>query len=432
MTKKVYVLGAYGLIGSACVNRLLTAGFEVIGVGRSLEKGLRSNRQIEWRITDISKNSPQSWGDILGDADVIVNAAGALQDGPRDNLEAIHVKLMENITLALEDRNVTFIQISAAGAEENSSTEFMRTKARGDKILMASKLQWQIFRPSLVLSRDAYGGTALLRAAAAFPLINFQIFPQAQVQTVSVEDVSHAVAKAANGLIPSGTIADLTEPNSQSFDELKCRFRDWLGFPKWRVNVPVPRWIVYGIGKLADFAGLLGWRSPLRTNSLRSLEDGITANARSWKKTGNLPCRSLEDTLAAMPATLQERWFSRLYLMLPLSVCGLALFWLASGAIGLFALGDALEVLVSRGMSTELSMALVVVGAIADILLGLAVLMRQFSRMACIGMITLSVAYLLSSLATAPDLWLDPLGPLVKVIPSIILAVFTMSILDER
>lgn len=432
MTKKVYVLGAYGLIGSACVNRLLTAGFEVIGVGRSLEKGLRSNRQIEWRIADISKTSQQSWGDILGDADVIVNAAGALQDGPRDNLEAIHVKLVENITRALDGRNVTFIQISAAGADENSSTEFMRTKARGDKILMASKLHWLIFRPSLVLSRDAYGGTALLRAAAAFPLINFQIFPQSKVQTVSVEDVSHAVAKATNGLIPRGTVADLTEPNSQSFGELKQRFRDWLGFPEWRVNVPVPRWTVYSIGKIADFAGLLGWRSPLRTSSLRSLEQGITANAHSWQQTGNLPFRSLEDTLAAMPATLQERWFSRLYLMLPLSVCGLALFWLASGAIGLFALDDALEVLVSRGISTELSMALVVVGAIADIFLGLAVLMRQFSRLACIGMISLSVAYLLSSLVTAPDLWLDPLGPLVKVIPSIILAVFTMSILDER
>lgn len=432
MKKKVYVLGAYGLIGSACVRHLLHAGFDVTGVGRSLKKGLQSNNRIEWCITDIARASVSDWSEMLKEADIVVNAAGALQDGGRDNLEAIHVTLIENITRALEGRDVQFIQISAAGATEQASTSFMQSKARGDRILINSQIPWQIFRPSLVISRDAYGGTALLRAAAAFPLINFQIFPETPIQTVSIDDVTYAVVKAANGAIRSGTIADLTEPNSHRFDDLKTAFRQWLGLPAWTINVKIPDAITRLLGKCADLAGLLGWRAPLRTNALKSLQDGITADADSWQKTGNPPCRSLDDTLSAMPATVQERWFARLYLMLPLAIGILSLFWIASGTIGFYALNDARHILVDRGMSPEAGTFLVIIGAVADIVLGTAVLVRRFSKYACLGMIAVSAGYLVSSLATAPDLWLDPLGPLVKVVPSIILTLFTLGILDDR
>ncbi|NIZ00393.1 SDR family oxidoreductase [Thalassospira lucentensis] len=432
MKKKVYVLGGYGLIGSACIQKLIVAGFDVIGVGRSLQKGMSSNNRINWRITDISKTSVAEWSEILTDADVVVNAAGALQESARDNLEAIHVTLLENITEALNGRDLTFIQISAAGANEQASTEFMRSKARGDKTLMDSQLDWHILRPTLVISRQAYGGTAILRAAAAFPFANIKIFADSQIQTVSIDDVTNAVAKAANGLIPKRTVADLTEENSQSFDELKRHFRDWLGLPAWRINIVVPQCAIALLGKFADLTGLFGWRSPLRTNALQALKDGIKGDAYSWQKTESLACRSLNETLDSMPATIQERWFSKLYLMLPLAICFLSIFWLSSGIIGIYALSDAQQILTNRGMPAELSKLLVLAGSIADIGLGAAILIRRFSRVACLGMITISIGYLLSSLATAPDLWLDPLGPLIKVIPSIVLTLFTLAILDER
>ncbi len=432
MTKKVYVLGAYGLIGSACVRSLLRSGFDVTGVGRSLKKAQQSNSQIKWCIADIAKASVADWSEMLADADIVVNAAGALQDGATDNLEAIHVTLIDNITRALAGRDVQFIQISAVGANAQASTSFMQSKARGDRILMDSPIPWQIFRPSLVISRDAYGGTALLRAAAAFPLINFQIFPETRIQTVSIDDLTYAIVKAANGVIPKGTIADITEQGSHSFDELKSAFRQWLGLPAWKLKIRVPGCLTRLVGKCADLAGLLGWRAPLRTNALKSLQDGIIGDANSWLKTGNPPFRSLEDTLTAMPSTLQERWFARLYMMLPVSICILSLFWLASGAIGFYALSDARQILSDRGMPAEAATLLVVMGSIADIVLGTGILVRRFSKYACFGMIALSAGYLISSLATAPDLWLDPLGPLVKVVPSIILTLFTLSILDER
>ncbi|RCK30803.1 SDR family oxidoreductase [Thalassospira lucentensis] len=432
MNKKVYVLGGYGLIGSACIHRLVSAGFDVTGVGRSLEKGRRSNDQVKWHAVDIGTASAAEWKERLRDADIIVNAAGALQDGARDDLNAIHVNSIENITQALAGTAVTFIQVSAAGASEQASTEFMRSKARGDNVLMNSQLNWHVLRPTLVISRDAYGGTALLRAAAAFPLVNIQIFPDAQIQTVSIDDLTRAITKAATGLLPQNTIADITEEESQGFDELKMEFRSWLGLKPWCVTLPAPSWSIKLIGLIADMFGQLGWRSPLRTTALETLKSGICGNAQTWKMTGNQNCRSMKETMASMPATIQERWFAKLYLGLPLAITVLAIFWLASGIIGIVSFPTAQDVLTKRGISDDLAQLLILSGIIADITLGAAVLVRKLSRLACIGMITISAAYIIASLLTAPDLWLDPLGPMIKVIPSIVLTVFTISILEER
>ncbi|MBA8853568.1 hypothetical protein FHW20_004551 [Ochrobactrum intermedium] len=47
-------------------------------------------------------------------------------------------------------------------------------------------------------------------------------------------------------------------------------------------------------------------------------------------------------------------------------------------------------------------------------------------------MIVLSACYLFGGLAVAPDLWLDPLGPMVKVVPSIVLAAIIAMMQEAR
>lgn len=67
-----------------------------------------------------------------------------------------------------------------------------------------------------------------------------------------------------------------------------------------------------------------------------------------------------------------------------------------------------------------------------DLALGLALLVRRSARGACLGMAAVSLAYLAGATLLAPDLWADPLGPLVKVLPALTLAVATTAMLDRR
>ncbi|PZQ97845.1 MAG: oxidoreductase [Cereibacter sphaeroides] len=429
---KVLVLGGYGLIGSACCRALLAEGFDVRAIGRSESAARQSGLQVEWLFADLALANSAEWNRLVDGVDVVVNAAGALQDGLRDNLDAIHDRAVAAMVQALAGTHTRIVQISAAGVSPDAPTEFLRSKARGDARVASSGLDWVILRPTLVISHAAYGGTALLRAVAALPLISVRILSHSTVQTVWVGDLAQAVVDAASDRIEAGTIADLTEAGSRSFAETVLLFRRWLGLPEWKRSIDLPRVVVAPLGRIADLLGWLGWRSPLRGNALRSLESGITGDPGPWLSAGGRPCRSLEDTLVLVPASVQERWFARMYLLLPLSIAILSLFWICSGLIALVQPDRSAAVLTERGVGAGLATGVALIGGMLDVMLGFALLVRRWTVKAASGMIAVSAAYLLGSAAFAPDLWLDPLGPMLKVLPSLPLALIVAALMDER
>ncbi|WP_421980830.1 SDR family oxidoreductase [Roseibium sp.] len=432
MKKKAVVLGAYGFIGAACAKALQRRGFSVTGVGRSKTAAAQVLPGIDWVFRDIADVSASDWRTLLRDADVVVNASGALQDGARDNLMAIHETAIRNICEALKGSDTRFVQISAAGVSEEAPTDFFRSKARGDAVLMASGIDWIVLRPVLVVGAQAYGGTALLRAAAAFPLVQIMIAPQAEIKTVSVEDLAAAVAEASEGRLGSRFVADLTEDGTQTFSELTQTVRNWLGYPAWRHRLALPDWSLRLAGRAADALGWLGWRSPLRTNALLSLKGGINGDPAAWKNLGGVALRPLSETLADLPATAQERIFARFYLLLPLAIGCLSLFWILSGAFGLISLGAAKAVLTDQGVASTLAATAVIGGSIIDLILGITVLVRKWTRAACLGMIAVSFGYLGAGTVLTPHLWLDPLGVFVKVLPAIVLALVVSLVLEDR
>ena len=427
--RKALVLGAYGLIGAACCRALLAAGFEVTGGGRSARAAQRVLLGLPWVTADLAR--PLDWAGLVAGYDVVINASGALQDGLRDDLEAIHVTALSNLVKVLEGADTRLVHISAAGVSEHSETEFFRSKARGDAVLKASDVDFVILRPTLVIGPDAYGGTALLRATAGMPLVEPVVMPDARVSCVALEDVAGAVVQAAEGGIAKGTIADLTEAESRDFPETVTILRNWLGFEPWSRRLRVPGVVLQGIGMGADLLGWLGWRSPLRTTAIRQLHSGIEGDPEPWRRAGGRDCAPLPQILARMTATRQERLFARMWVMTPVTVAILSLFWIFSGLIGFAQRDAAAEVLTSRGFGLTSAMSFVLIGAVIDLGLGLAILWRAAAQWACLGMVAVSLGYLGAGTLMTPDLWADPLGPFVKVLPGIALALTGYILLEE-
>lgn len=431
---RVVVLGGYGLIGAAVMARLAEAGHQVTGIGRSGIEARRSAPDAMWEIFDIATMSVEGWKISLKDVDVLVNASGALQGGARDDLSGIHVTAPERIGAALAelDQGTLFVQISAAGVSEDASTEFFRSKARGEAAFRASGQPMVILRPTLVMAPGAYGGTALLRAAASVPFVLPRVMPGSHLQCVHIDDLCQSVQEAAEGRIAPGTVVDVTGAGVESLPDLLARIRRWLGFPPAWGRVPVPGFLLSTISVFADLAGILGWRSPLRRTAVRVLQDGVSGDATALAAAGGTPCRDLDAIFHTLPATLQDRWFARAYLLFPLAVLTLSLFWIASGVISLVSFGAAQSVLTSRGWSGESAGLAVAGGAFVDMALGVLILWRSRLRNAALGMIAVSLAYLLGATLFAPDLWLDPLGPLVKIFPTMLLVIFVLALSGDR
>lgn len=431
---RVLVLGGYGLIGLEIVRRLRADGFDVTGLGRSVAKGLRVAPDISWIGADIATlTTPESWRPHLVDIDAVVNASGALQDGARDNLAALQDEAMRALIAACEATRVArFIQISAPGATADASTAFLRTKAVADEALRASALRWTIFKPGLVISANAYGGTALVRMLAAFPVVQPLVLGGAAVKTVAATDVADAVSFA---LTHDQTTArrdfDLLEAPSHKLRDVVAKFRAWLGFAPSRAPIELPRVLGFAVARCAGFAGWLGWRSPLRTTALRVLAEDISGDASDWERVRGQPLKTLDETLRDLPSTLQERVSARATLVFPVLVQTLAGFWLASGLIGFWRADYAARVLDGVVMPSA-AMTLVLGGGVLDVVIGVGLLVRKVTRSAALVSIAVSLAYLASGTVLTPHLWADPLGPLVKIFPAMALALAVAALAEER
>lgn len=430
---KVLVLGGYGLIGEAIVGRLLRDGHHVTGLGRDVSDAQRRRPAVRWIAADMAQLlAAEDWLPLVAGMDAVVNAAGALQDGPRDRLDAIHRRSVVALVAECEQAGISrFVQISAIGADLASANPFFSTKAEGDRAIATSSLEWTILRPGLVIAPAAYGGTALLRALAAFPGFIPAVMSRQLIQTVSVTDVAEAVSRAVAGSLPPRLVVDLVEAKARSLADVLSAFRAWLGLPPARV-VPMPAIFGRLAGAVADVLGMLGWRSPLRSSALAALAVGVTGNAALWSKISDHPLQPLEATLADMPAHVQERWFARLWLAKPVIFACLSLFWLVSGIIGLIRQDEAADILVLRGVPANVANISVLAGSAADILVGATVLVRPLAKRALLAMIAITLFYLAASTLLVPGLWLAPLGPLVKTVPALCLVLVALAVLDER
>ena len=430
---RILVVGAYGFIGQGIVRNAIANGHDVVGLGRDRDVAMRVLPGIAWLIEDLENlDTTAAWQPHLVGIEIVVNAAGVLQSSARDNVTAVQLQAIEALISACELAGVQrFIQISAPMAATNAPTEFMRTKGQADSLLRTSALAWTILRPGLVIGRDSYGGTALLRSLVSIPWVQPLVNPESRVHVVSLDDLVAVVGEAVEGRLGDHFEGDVVADESVSFRELFVHFRRWLGFgdPCWAIELPA--WSTAVVARFADALGLLGWRSPMRSTAIRMMEDGISGDPRALANVSPVKIAPLSVLLQRQPATVQERWFARGYLCMPLVVATLALFWLVSGLIALVSLDAAVAVL--NGVVPEiLARVLVIGGALTDIALAVAVMMRRTARVACIGMILVTCVYLLSGTVLTPGLWLDPLGVFVKSIPAMLLAVVAMIWLQER
>ena len=89
--------------------------------------------------------------------------------------------------------------------------------------------------------------------------------------------------------------------------------------------------------------------------------------------------KTLRETLVERPAGVHDLWFARLYLMKPVIIGTLALFWLASGLIALIRFDQSAAHLVEAVGSYPVAVAATLATSFADLMLGAAVLVRRFA-----------------------------------------------------
>ena len=350
-----------------------------------------------------------------------------------DSTRAVHVEGVGALFAACERRGVRrVVHISAIGVDTVSETAFARTKREADEALIARDLDWVTLRPSVVVGRGAYGGSALIRALAALPVMVPLANADRLMQPVHVDELSDTIAFFLRSDAPVRRVLEIVGPRPITLHETIVAYRAWLGL----VPVPtigLPRVLARLAFAIGDVISLLGWRPPLRTTALRQLDRDVIGDPSEWTKITAIRPSSLKAILASDPAGAQEKWFARLYLLKALVLAVLAAFWVATGVITLYSGRPAAEALLREAGWPEAWVAVSAIGGgILDVLLGIAVAVRQTAKATLITTLVVSVGYLVAASALLPRLWIDPLGSLVKIFPIMVLTLVALAILDDR
>lgn len=427
---RIFVTGANGFIGSAIVARLLEDGHNVTAVVRNPEAMRARFPAVDVISGDFNRDiRPQDWLPRLDGVDAVINCAGALQDRHGQSLWAIHRDAPIALFDAAKAKGIRrIIQISAVSI--GADTDYARSKLAADEHLMKMDgLDWVVLRPSLVYGSGSYGGTSLMRALASCPILVPLLGKGEQAFTpIHLDDLVDCVARACQDGCYAGQVIEPCGPETMTLRDILGCYRRWLGLGPAHF-LPVPRGLVGLFAKVGDHIGT----SALTTTSLKQLDHGNDADPVAYSEVTGLRPRRFVEALSASPAQVQDRWHARLTLLRPLVWLSLIFLWAYSGILGLIAPVETFSGHLSAlGLSPDTLAWAARLFGILDIGLALAILLHF--RPALTGVVQLAVVggYSLGLTILDPGLWTEPLGPLLKNIPILVLILTWMALEDER
>jgi nucleoside-diphosphate-sugar epimerase len=439
-TPRIAVLGASGLIGQEIASRLAADGPTVVPVARRFapaQKAAFGEAARECPVVDLDA---AELGRMLAEleADVVVNCIGVLHGSRRRGTAAeVHVGFVARLVqaMAAAERPCLLVHVSIPGREAEDLTAFATSKREAERVIAAGPVPFVILRPGFVIAPAAYGGGALVRALAALPFALPEREASRPFAATDVNDIARTVAAIARrwgeGERHWRATWDVTERAPSTVGEVVDAFRRRFGGPAPRLRLPSS--LMAAAARAGDLAAHLGWSPPVRGTALAEMRRGVEGDPGLWIAATGIEPASLAGALSRLPATVQERWFARLYLAKPLILATLVVFWAASGLIALTVAFDAaVAILTAHGFPPGPARAVTVASGLADVLVGAAIAFRRTCRCGLAAGIGLSLFYMAGAALVTPDLWVEPLGALVKTGPAIVLMLVALAIADER
>lgn len=436
--RTILVLGASGLIGRFVTDDLRTRGFRVVGLARSLSPAqTMSALDVELPILSLDESALTR---LLSEhaVDIVVNCLGVLQDGPGSDTNAVHRDFVARLLLAIaaSSRAIRLVHISIPGTAQADRTAFATTKREAERLIAASDIPHAILRPGFVVAPSAYGGSAMLSALAAFPLDLPAEEMARPFQPVAVEDIAATIAWLAARDIDDASVKavswDLMQSEPITMAGVIKQFRLAFGTAGWP-HVAMPSFMLDLGAKIGDLANTLGWMPPMRSTAIAELRRGVSGDPSAWIAATGIAPKTLADAIGRHPATIQDKWFARLFLIKALIVASLVAFWLVSGFIALFvSYRAAAGILSAHNLPPALVDPITIGTSLMDMSIGVLIAFRRTAAIGLVAGIVASLGYMFGAAILTPDLWIEPLGALVKTGPAIVLMLVALLMLDNR
>ena len=240
MSKLVTIFGGSGFVGRYVAERMAKKGWRVRVAVRRPNEALFVRQygavgQVEPVLCNIRDDA--SVLAAAAGADAVVNCVGILSEVGKNKFQDVQALGSARVARVSSEQGVmNFVQISAIGANEDSSSNYARTKALGEASVLKYFPEATILRPSIIFGAEDQFFNRFAQMATISPFLPL-VGANTKFQPIYVGDVAVAVEKALLDSSVSG-VYELGGPNVETFSELMKRMLGVIQRRRLMLNVP--------------------------------------------------------------------------------------------------------------------------------------------------------------------------------------------------
>ena len=237
----VLVLGGTGFVGRSVCARLVEraggSGGRVVVVTRRAASAKHVQMLPTVEVVEADVHEPAQLDRLVRGRDAVINLVAILH-GSEAQFRAVHVELPRKLAQACVDNGVRrVIHVSALGASETAPSRYLRSKAAGETVLKAARLDLTVLRPSVIFGEADHFLNLFAQLQSLLPVLPLAGV-HSRFQPVWVEDVALAVLRCIEDPKTAGQTIECAGPSVHTLGELAAMAGRWAGHPRPVVALP--------------------------------------------------------------------------------------------------------------------------------------------------------------------------------------------------
>ena len=290
---RIFLTGGSGFVGSHVLPALLEAGHEVVALTRTpraaaaiTQRNAAHAARLATRIGDVT--NPATLPAALAGCDAVVHLVALARDWNKGaDLLRVNTAGTEALIAAASATGVTrFVHLGALGVQDREELHYAKSKARAERAVRESSLNWTILKPSLIWGeRDGFFNIVAALVKIPAPAVPVPGNGKSRFQPVWVGDVARAVVQVLGDPTSVRRSYELGGPRYWTYTEITQEVARALG--KRRIVIPMP---VPLISLVAGASEAIRLPFPVATDQLRQLAlDNIGATDAVERELGFVP-----------------------------------------------------------------------------------------------------------------------------------------------
>ena len=290
---RIFLTGGSGFVGSHGLPALLEAGHQVVALARTpraaaaiSQRNAAHAARLTTRIGDVT--DPATLPAALAGCDAVVHLVALPRDWNKGaDLLRVNTAGTESLIAAASATGVTrFVHLGALGVQDREELHYAKSKARAERAVRESSLDWTILKPSLIWGeRDGFFNIVAALVKIPAPAVPVPGNGKSRFQPVWVGDVARAVVQVLGDPRSVRRSYELGGPRYWTYTEITQEVARALG--KRRIVIPMP---VPLISLVAGASEAIRLPFPVATDQLRQLAlDNIGATDAVERELGFVP-----------------------------------------------------------------------------------------------------------------------------------------------